>query len=41
MQICHLIKYDINGQWTSQKVTLMFILTLSYFIMDNFLSLFC
>ena len=39
-QIFHLIKYDLNGHWRSQKVTFMFILTLTYVLMDNFLSLF-
>ena len=34
-QIFHLIKYDLT-----QKVTFMFILTITYVIMDNFLSFF-
>ena len=36
--IFYLIKYHLNGHWRSQKVT--FILTLTYVLMDNFLSLF-
>ena len=39
-QIFHLIKYDLNDNWRSQNVTFMFILTLTYVLMDNFLSLF-
>ena len=39
-QIFHLIKYDLNVHWRSQKVTFMFSLTLTYVLMDNFLSLF-
>ena len=30
----------IRKYWRSQKVTFMFVLTLTYFLMDNFLSLF-
>ena len=39
-QIFNLIKYDLNGNWRSQNVTFMFILTLTYVLIDNFLSLF-
>jgi hypothetical protein len=39
-QIFQPFKYDLNGDWRSQKVTFMFILTLTYVLMDNFLSLF-
>ena len=39
-QIFYLIKYDLKGHWGSQKFTVMFILTLTYVLMDNFLSLF-
>ena len=39
-QIFYLIKYDLNGHLRSQKVTFMFILTLTYVLMDNFLYLF-
>ena len=39
-QIFYLIKYDLNGHWRSQKVTFMFILILTYVLMDNLLSLF-
>ena len=39
-QIFHLIKYDLNGHLGPQGVTFMFILTLTYALMDNFLSLF-
>ena len=35
-QIFHFIKYDFNGHWRSQNVTFMFILTLTYVLMDNF-----
>ena len=38
-QIFNLIKYDLNGHCRSQKVTFMFILTLTYVLMDNFLTL--
>ena len=37
-QIFHFTKYDLNGQRRSQKVTFMFSLTLTYGLMDNFLS---
>ena len=40
MQIFHLFKYDLKGHWRSQKVTFMFILTLTYILMDGFWSLF-
>ena len=40
MQIFHLIKYDLNDHWRSQNVTFMFILTLTYVLIDNFLSLY-
>ena len=39
-QIFDLIKYDLNGHWRSQKVTFMFVFTLTYVLMDNILSLF-
>ena len=39
-QIFHLIQYDLNGHLRSQNVTFMFILNLTYVLMDNFLSLF-
>ena len=39
-QIFNPIKYDPNGHCRSQKVTFMFILTLTNVLMDNFLSLF-
>ena len=39
-QIFHLIKYDLNGHLMSQNVPFMFILTLTYVLMDNLLSLF-
>ena len=39
-QIFHFIKYDLNGPRRSQQVTFMFILTLTYVLMDNCLSLF-
>ena len=39
-QIYTFNKYDLNGHWRSQKVTFMLILTLTYVLMDNFLSLF-
>ena len=39
-QIFYSIKYDLNGQWRSQKVTFMFILSLTYVLMDNFLFTF-
>ena len=39
-QIFFNIKYDLNGHGRSQMVTFMFILTLTYVFMDNFLSLF-
>ena len=35
MQIFNLIKYDLNGYWRSQKVTFMFILTLTFVLMDK------
>ena len=38
--IFYLIKYDLNGHIGSQMVTFMFILTLIYVLMGNFLSLF-
>ena len=34
-QIFHLIMYDLIGHLRSQKVTFMFILTLTYVLMDN------
>ena len=39
-QIFNFIKYDLNGHLRSQKVTFMFIITLTYVLMDNCLSLF-
>ena len=39
-QIFHFIKYDHSGHRRSQNVTFMFILTLTYVLMDNVLSLF-
>ena len=39
-QIYHLIKYDLNSYSRSQKATFMFILNLTYVLMDNFLSLY-
>ena len=39
-KIFHLFKYDLNGPWRSQNVTFMFISTMTYVLMDNFLSLF-
>ena len=39
-QISYFVKYDLNGHWRSQNVALMFILTLTYVLKDNFLSLF-
>ena len=35
-QIFHLIKYDLNGHSRSQNVTFMFIITLTYVLMDNY-----
>ena len=35
-QIFNLIKNDLNGHRRSQNVTFMFILTLTYVLMDNF-----
>ena len=40
IHIFHLFKYDLNGHCRSQKVTFMFILILTYVLMDKFLSLF-
>ena len=37
-QIFYLIKYDPNGHLRLKKVTFMFILTLTYVPMENFLS---
>ena len=39
-QIFHVNKFDLNGHWRSQKVTFMIILTFTYALMDNFLSIF-
>jgi hypothetical protein len=39
-QIFHLIRYDLKGHWRSKKVNFMFILILTYVLLDNFLSLF-
>ena len=39
-QIFQLIKYDLNGHGRSQNITFMFNLTITYVLMDNFLSLF-
>ena len=39
-QIFYIMKYHLNGHQRSQKVTFMFISTLTYVLMDNFLSLF-
>ena len=39
-QVFNLIKYDLNGHWRSQNVTFMFILTLTFVLMDNYLSFF-
>ena len=38
-QIINLIKYDLNGHGRSQNDTSIFIITLTYVLMDNFLSL--
>ena len=40
-QIFYFIKYELNGYWRSLNLTFMFILTFTYFLMNNFLSLFC
>ena len=40
MQIFNFIKYDLNGHRRSQKISFMFMLTLIYVLMDNFLFLF-
>ena len=40
MQIFLFLNYDLNGHIRSQKVTFKFILTLTYVLMDNCLSLF-
>ena len=39
-QIFNLIKNDLNGHWRSQKITFKFISTITYVLMDNFLSFF-
>ena len=38
--IFHFIKYDLNGHLRTQNATFLFNLTLTYVLLENFLSLF-